>query len=188
MKALLERLLRRDPAQAAAHRIYLSIVQQARRPEFYAVGGVPDSVDGRFDMIVLHPFLVLRRMKAAGGDQDLPQRVYDLMFADMDQTLREMGVGDLSVPKHIKRMVQAFHGRVAAYESALGDSDPAALDDALARNLYGTVEPAPEVLTVMAGYMRVAERSLAKLSLEAIHGGALEFGPMPYEAAAEEER
>ncbi len=188
MKALLERLLRRDPAQAAAHRIYLSIVQQARRPEFYAVGGVPDSVDGRFDMIVLHLFLVLRHMKAAGSDQDLPQRLYDLMFADMDQALREMGVGDLSVPKHIKRMVQAFHGRVAAYESALGDSEPAALDDALARNLYGTVEPVPVALAAMAGYVRVADRCLAKLSLEAIHAGALEFGPMAYETAAEEGR
>ncbi len=188
MKALLERLLRRDPAQAAAHRIYLSIVRQARRPEFYAVGGVPDSVDGRFEMIVLHLFLVLRRMKAAGDDQDLPQRLYDLMFADMDQALREMGVGDLSVPKHIKRMVQAFHGRVAAYETALGDTGPAALEDALARNLYGTVEPAPVALAAMAGYVRVAERSLAKLSLAAIHGGELEFGSMPYETAAEEVR
>ena len=91
---------------------------QARQPVFYESYGVPDSVDGRFEMIALHCYLLMRRLQAA-GDKALSQKLFDIFFVSMDQSLREMGVGDLAVPKHMKRMMNGFNGRADGYEQAL---------------------------------------------------------------------
>ncbi|MGB1548449.1 MAG: ubiquinol-cytochrome C chaperone family protein, partial [Alphaproteobacteria bacterium] len=97
----------------SARTLYTQIVAQARRKEFYTAGGVPDTLDGRFEMLALHAFLVLYRLKRLDADE-LAQALFDMMFADMDENLREIGVGDLSVDKRVKRMVSAFYGRVVA--------------------------------------------------------------------------
>ncbi|WP_374466727.1 ubiquinol-cytochrome C chaperone family protein, partial [Ferrovibrio sp.] len=91
--------------------LYRAIVAQSRQAGFYREHGVPDSLDGRFDMIVLHSFLVMRRLRRIGAAAEpLSQQLFDLMFADMDSNLREIGVGDLSVGKKVKAMAQAFYG------------------------------------------------------------------------------
>ncbi|MGH6906797.1 MAG: ubiquinol-cytochrome C chaperone family protein, partial [Aestuariivirga sp.] len=99
----------------------------------YARWGVADDVDGRFDMITLHMFLVLERLK--GGNADFRQRLVDVFFADMDRSLREMGAGDLSVAKKVRKMAEVFYGRIAAYDAGLAGGREA-LTKALARNFF----------------------------------------------------
>ena len=142
--------------------LYGQAVDQARRPAFYAGLGVPDTLDGRFDMVALHVFLLLHRLKREGQAQGaVGQALFDIMFADMDGGLREMGVGDLSVGRKIKQMATGFYGRVAAYEAGLAGDGPA-LEEALRRNLYGTVAPAPGQVTAMARYVRGQAAHLAQ--------------------------
>ena len=99
--------------------IYGMIVTQAREPLFYRDLGVPDTVNGRFDLLLLHLWLVLRRLKSAEGGTALSQALFDHFCNDMDDNLREMGVGDLTVPKRMQAFGEAFYGRTAAYDLAL---------------------------------------------------------------------
>jgi cytochrome b pre-mRNA-processing protein 3 len=163
----------RNPA--LERRVYEQIVEQARRPVFYREFGVPDSLDGRFEMIILHAFLVLRRLKAEPRrTSGFSQRLFDVMFADLDRSLREMGVGDLGVGKHVKRMAKAFFGRVQAYEDGL-DRGEAVLCEALGRNLYGTVS-SDRVQRARAGrYCSMAARLLAETEVGAILEGRVRF-------------
>lgn len=168
-------LFKSDPAEAAAQSLYAAIVDQARLPGFYRDMGVPDTLDGRFDMIVLHAFLALHRLKRDGQAQGpVGQALFDLMFADMDASLREIGVGDLSVGKKVKQMATGFYGRVAAYEQGLAAGD-ATLEEALRRNLYGTVAPAPAHVAAMARYVRDQTAFLDAADTRAILSGALRF-------------
>lgn len=129
---LLDRLRTTPPGDA----LYRAVVAEARRPDWYRAGGVPDSVDGRFDMVALVLSLVLRRLDADGAHQ-LAADVTDRFIADMDGSLRQMGVGDQVVGKEVGRMVSALGGRLGAYREALAaDAAPDALGAALARNLY----------------------------------------------------
>ncbi len=129
--------LRRSPQQRAADALYAAAVAAARAPAFYAELGVPDTLDGRFDLIGLHAFLLIRRLQhAPPPGPDLAQAVFDAMFRDMDRNLREIGVGDLSVARKMKQMWEAFHGRAAAYEAAFAAAGPGALPAALARNVW----------------------------------------------------
>ncbi len=114
--------------------VYNAIVASARQPKFYAQLAVPDSLDGRFDMIVLHLFLLLDRMK--GEDEKFRQNLTDYFFNDMDRSLREIGVGDLAVGKKVRKMAEAFYGRVNAYQNAKEQGE-AQWAQALQRNIYG---------------------------------------------------
>src|SRR3954454_20479676 len=100
----LTRIFRPHPRRDAAHRLYAALVAAARRPGFFTEGGVPDTLDGRFELIALHAVLVLRRLNREREAQDLAQELFDTMFADLDRALREMGVGDLGVGSRVKRM------------------------------------------------------------------------------------
>jgi cytochrome b pre-mRNA-processing protein 3 len=146
--------------RAPAEALYGSLVDQARQPAFYATLGVPDTVDGRFEMVALHVFLVLHRLKAEPATEDFRQALFDTMFADMDRSLREMGVSDLSVGRHVKNMAKGFYGRVAAYESGLADAQDAALGEAIRRNVYGTLPASPDVGPLVA-YLRANVAALA---------------------------
>jgi cytochrome b pre-mRNA-processing protein 3 len=133
--------------------LYILTVNHARNPVFFLDLGVPDTVDGRFEMIALHAHLVMRRLK----DMDiegakLAQAYFDAMFHDMDRNLRELGVSDMAVGKRMKKMLQGFYGRVAAYDEGLASTDPAELQAAIARNVYGTVEAQQSWLVAMAAY------------------------------------
>jgi cytochrome b pre-mRNA-processing protein 3 len=101
--------------------IYGMIVAQARDPLFYRDLGVPDTVDGRFDLLVLHLWMVLRRLRQQGRGMEPIQALFDRFCDDMDDNLREMGVGDLTVPKRMQAFGEAFYGRAAAYDQALSD-------------------------------------------------------------------
>ncbi len=165
--------------EEAANRIYLSLVEQARQPGFYLSCGVPDTADGRFDMIILHAFLLLRRLKKDHEQTaELAQELFDLMFADMDQNLREMGVGDLSVGKRIKGMAEAFYGRIAAYEAGLTEG-PEVLENALRRNLYRHVSPEDDQVAAIAQYMDREAGRLDDIEIETFSAGDMTFGPAP---------
>jgi cytochrome b pre-mRNA-processing protein 3 len=150
---------RKDRARILA--IYAAIVAQARQPVFYAELGVPDTLEGRYDMLMLHAFLYMHRLKdEAEPVKDVAQEVFDFMFSDMDRSLREMGVGDLSVPKKIKKMAQAFYGRAAAYDAALAKTGPD-LAEAVQRNVFGGEVSTASGAASVADYMREAAKALA---------------------------
>jgi cytochrome b pre-mRNA-processing protein 3 len=174
---ILKKLFGANPDVKAAKELYRVIVLQARQPEFYLHADVPDTVDGRYEMISLHAFLVLRRLKREeGNEKGLSQAIFDFMFKDMDQSLREIGVGDLSVGKRIKKMAQVFYGRVVAYEQALDGGDET-LESALARNHYGTLEVPPSDATLgkMADYIRRSDEDLKVISIEKVRSGEIPF-------------
>src|SRR6476620_11420289 len=114
--------------------IYGMIVTQAREPLFYRDLGVADTVNGRFDLLLMHLWLVLRRLRAVEGDSSLSQSLFDHFCTDMDDNLREMGVGDLTVPKRMQAFGEAFYGRTAAYDLALTDGCEA-LAQAFSKNI-----------------------------------------------------
>jgi len=179
----LKYLKKRRVDQRAAEALYDQAVMQSRRPEFYLDLGVPDTLDGRFDMIALHVFLVLNRLRNEGpAARNLAQRVFDAMFADMDRNLREMGVGDLGVGRRVKTMAKALYGRIDAYETGL-TSDDTALCAALARNLFGTAAASPEQLDAFCSYLRRQANSLSKQSFSDFSAGLIQFGDAPSHGA-----
>lgn len=107
------------PLRGTIEAIYGMIVTQAREPSFYGLLGVSDTVNGRFDLLVLHLWMVLRRFRSVRGASDFAQALFDRFCEDMDANLREMGVGDLAVPKRMRAFGEAFYGRAAAYDAAL---------------------------------------------------------------------
>ena len=165
-----------DRREIVAHRLYAAVASQARRPEFFIAGGVPDTIDGRFEMVALHAFLLFRRLKRQGDKAGaVAQEVYDIMFGDFDASVRELGAQDLGVGRRIKFMTEAMNGRFVAYEAALAAVDPAELELALKRNLYGTVEPTDEPLKRMAEYLRLAETGLSGQPVDQLMRGVLRF-------------
>lgn len=172
-------------ARRRAEILYGHILGQARQPAFYADLGVPDTVDGRFELIALHTALVLIRLKDQGEEAKIvAQALFDQMFADMDRNLRDMGVGDLKVGKHVRRMAEALYGRLHAYEKGLAAADAGALEEALRRNLFGTLGAVegtlPEnCLPDLAAYMRKAAAVLGRAPLTDILAGEIAFGPPP---------
>ncbi len=180
---ILSRIFGRKKVDISAHELYVILAGQARQPVFYREFCVPDTLDGRFDMLALHLFLVLRRLsgqQASDAETDLAQQLFDVMFGDMDRSLREMGVGDLTVGKRIRAMSEAFYGRVEAYETALqACDDDVLLKAALARNLYRGMPPAPLQLSRMAAYMRDVAALLAQQASDDFLAGKLTFAPPP---------
>ncbi|MDP6692324.1 MAG: ubiquinol-cytochrome C chaperone family protein [Alphaproteobacteria bacterium] len=184
---MLKNWFRRDrEGEDVAHALYLAAVAQARQPLFYAEHGVPDSVDGRFDLIVMHVFLLLRPLHETAQRKDDPalaaragtiaQALFDTMFADMDRSLREMGVSDIAVGKRVKQMAKAFYGRVEAYEEGLAGTDTL-LGEALRRNLFGTVVPGAEHLSAMTDYLRAQARHLTGIGADQAISGEMQFAP-----------
>ncbi len=158
--------------------LYGTIVAQARLPCFYQDYAVPDTVNGRFDVIVLHLSAVLERIATEPTLRDVGQGLFDRFWQDMDHNLREMGTGDLAVPKRMKELGEAYYGRAGAYRAALADGDRNALVEALKRNIYGEAagDGAPARL---AAYMREMGRALAGQDAGTLAGGTLRF-PDPH--------
>jgi cytochrome b pre-mRNA-processing protein 3 len=163
----------RDQAEV----VYAKAVAAARRPAFYADLGVPDTVDGRFDMIALHAFLVLRALRAEPA-APFAQAFFDSMFDDMDRNLREMGAGDLGVGRRVKIMAKAFYGRIAAYDQGLA-SDEAALGDALRRNLYRKATPTDAQVAALCGYVRREAAAVGRIEPGRLMAGEIDFGLAP---------
>lgn len=172
-------LFARGAVRRAAALAYGRVVEQARQSAFFVACGVPDTLDGRFELVCLHAFLYLQRLKSERPEASrLSQAFFDMMFADMDRSLREIGVGDLSVGKHVKRMAKGFYGRVRAYEAGL-DADDSALAAALARNLYGTLAGAAADLAAMTAYTRAAAAALQRQDPTALLEGCVNFPDVP---------
>jgi cytochrome b pre-mRNA-processing protein 3 len=160
--------------------LYGHAVTAARAPFLYRDLGVPDTLDGRFDLVGLHVFLLVRRLEAEPpAGHHLAQAVFDAMFSDMDVTLRELGVGDLSVGKRVKAMWEAFHGRARAYQAALAvppvgvdEDDPLAA--ALARNVWRG-RPVPNGPAALARLVRAEDRHLASQPLAELARGTVLF-------------
>lgn len=153
-------LFRRRSTEAE-HEVYCEIVAQARQPEFYTDFLVPDTIDGRFDLIVLHAVLYFRRMRGEGAKvSQFAQAVFDLFFQDMDASLREMGVSDTRVPKKVKVMGEAFYGRADAYIPAIDAAETEALAAAVGRNLFPD-NPEPMAQMRLARYMLDAADTLS---------------------------
>ncbi len=163
----------RSGSDGTIESIYGVIVAQARAPAFYLNLGVPDTVEGRFDLLVLHLWLVLRRMNALEMT-GMSQQLFDHFCSDIDANLREMGVGDLTVPKTMKSVGAAFYGRVHAYDAAWDDPSGAGLRVAIARNIINRpTEPAAAAL--LAAYVRRAAASLDKADRAAFESGQWGF-------------
>jgi cytochrome b pre-mRNA-processing protein 3 len=166
---------RRKSNYDAAAVAYARVVEQARQLMFFRDYGVPDTLDGRFELICLHAFLYLHRLKAERPrSTGLSQAFFNTMFADLDRALREMGTGDLSVGKHVKRMARGFYGRIRAYQEGI-ELDDSALGAALERNLYGTVPGAGPGIGAMAEYVRRSVGELARQSPAELLRGQVRF-------------
>ena len=176
--AVIARLFRRSRDEHIIAQLYGRIVDHARSAPFYTKTGVPDTIDGRYELLVIHAFLLMHRMKHEGeAARAFSQRLFDYMFADMDHSLRELGVGDLSVGKKVKHMARRFYGSVVAYDHALTDGGAGeALEEALRRNLYGTAMPEPDQTAAMADYMRREAADLAAIPTADIMKGDVSFG------------
>jgi cytochrome b pre-mRNA-processing protein 3 len=168
------RLFRPRFHDATIDSLYGVIVAQSRVPDFYEEFGVADSVDGRFELIVLHLALVTRRLGREDKGAALGRALVDRFGRDMDDNLREMGVGDLVVPKRMKRMFEALYGRTRIYQSALNETGSQALEAALARNVFGGRGGA---VARLAAYVRRAARELDAVDGRQILAGQLAFLP-----------
>jgi cytochrome b pre-mRNA-processing protein 3 len=161
-----------------AGEIYGAIVTQARRPDFYAALGVPDTPAGRYDMVVLHLFLVLERLRTARDTSPLSRMLVEAFIADMDDSLRELATGDLSVPKKVRRAATGLYERSMAYRSALEAEDDAALTAALAEHAYaGTGESAQA--RSLARYVNSAASALSAAKATEILAAQFAFPDPP---------
>ncbi|MDB5506493.1 MAG: ubiquinol-cytochrome chaperone [Devosia sp.] len=168
-------LFRKNTATNAVYAAYESIVAQSRQPVFYAEWGVPDTVTGRFDMISLHLALLFRRLRRAGQPaKDYAQAVFDLFFKDMDQSLREMGVSDMGVPKRIEKMGSLFYGLLASVNEAIDGGDRATLEAVLSRNVFADSPTADvKALTI---YLESQSARLAMLPIDTLLAGQFGMG------------
>ena len=167
---------KRSPGAATIDSLYGVIVAQARTPAFYADYGVADTPAGRFDMIVLHLALFIRRLR----DEPVPiralgQGVFDLFCRDMDHSFREMGIGDLAVPKHMRRVAEAFYGRAAAYDRAIEEADEDELAAVLARNIFPQSAAPSACARRLARYVRCAIDGLGRQEAETFAQARVSF-------------
>jgi len=161
----------RRKSRNAAQALYGAIVAASRAPVFYEDWGVPDTLDGRFELIALHAFLALRRLKQSAESAAFAQVLFDTMFADLDRSLREMGASDLGVGRQVKTMAKGFYGRILAYERGLAGTD--SLESALRRNLYGTATPSAAQLAGAIGYVRRQAQALDEAPVALLLSGEL---------------
>ena len=162
----------RAPSPSTIEAIYGTIVTQAREPSFYLDLGVPDTVSGRFDLLVLHLWMVLRRFRSAEDLAKVSQALFDHFCDDMDANLREMGVGDLAVPKRMQAFGEAFYGRAAAYDRVL-EQGGEPLAQALSRNVLNG--EGMENARRLATYVEAAVANLALYDKASLLAGAWSF-------------
>lgn len=190
---------RRHTRREVARALYAATLAQARQPVFYTALEVPDSVNGRFDLLVLHVYLVIARLKqGADREEQLAQSFFDTFFEDMDHNLRELGVGDLSVGKKVKGMAAVFYGQVAAYETALTsntrreneavnpENKNLELQGVLKRNIYGKAAPSAGVLDTFGTYILAQARHLDGWRLDDLSRGEITFLPLKNENGTRE--
>ena len=188
---MFRRLFRSASNRGFIDKIHGDIVAASRNPAFYERFGVPDTLEGRFELLILHAALALRRLAALPAPgPDMAQDLSNAVFRHFDAALREMGVGDLTVPKRIKTMAEAFLGRAQVYDAALRQDNDQQLGAALTRNVYG--RPAVAVaggaakgdVWSLTRYARASAAGLAAADAKTLLSGAIAF-PDPVGFAAQ---
>lgn len=172
---MLGRIKQRQARRKLAARHYEAIVAQSRQPAFYAVLGVPDTMLGRYEMVCLHAYLVLTRLKRENEQcARIAQTLHDLIFDDFDVALREAGLGDMGIGHRIKKLARNLHGRISVYESGLaaGDSE---MDEILRRNLYASAEPESAQVAGMIAYLRAARLLIDDVPVSTLLEGRSSF-------------
>jgi cytochrome b pre-mRNA-processing protein 3 len=173
---MLRRFFGSDKSSPVARRLYDGLVARAREPVFHAGFAVPDTIDGRFDLLALHAFALLDALKASGPEgAPLGTALASLIFAGFDDALRELGVGDFGISRRIKAMASAFYGRLEAYGAAGSET---ALTEAIVRNLYRGDAMHGREAAVLAHYIASA-REILQAKAEALLQGSADFGPLP---------
>jgi cytochrome b pre-mRNA-processing protein 3 len=172
---ILDRLFRPKPAQTAGRTLYAACVEQARSPALYAELATPDTVEGRFEIYTLHVFLLLDRLLRQGsGAAEVSQALFDTYVRSLDDALREMGVGDLSVGKKMRKLGEAFYGRVKNYEAAFAKlPERAELETLLGRTVYAGVESPPT--GKLADYVLTQRAGLAGQDLAGLLEGKVQW-------------
>ena len=169
--SFVQRLFGKRESAELPRPLYAAIIAEARAPAWYRDGAVPDTLDGRFDMVAAVLALVLLRLEHLGDAAREPSaRLAELFVTDMDGQLRQSGIGDIIVGKHIGRMMAALGGRLGAYRDGLAGGD---LEEALRRNVYRGAEPAPAALAFSADRIRTLAARLAAKPLDALLAGQL---------------
>lgn len=164
---MLRNLFRSRRSLSEAESLYALAADQARNPEFYTRLGVADRIDARFELYTLHVLLLVMRLRDEGDvGAEVAQAVFDTYVSALDNTLRELGVGDISMAKKMRALGQSLYGRMKAYEPNLRDGDSDALSDALARNVYGTEDVGDG--RALADYALRTRSSLATQTFEAV--------------------
>ncbi len=167
-------------SRKAARQLFQIVMQRSREPVFFAELGVPDTFSGRFEMIALHNGLLINRVRGEGkAGHYLAQALFDEMFLNMEIACRQVGIGDLSVPKQIKKMMKALQGRAVIYDQA-AEAGGKELADALAKNLYATVErPSDQVLATMSDYILACRKDFEVQNMADMLNGQLSFTYLP---------
>ena len=166
------RLKNSPPVKRLAAELLESARAAAREPALFGPGRTPDTLDGRFESMALHVALLVERLGGAGDSgAKLSQALFDAFVRDLDGALREMAVGDLTVPKKIRRMGEAFYGRLKAYREALAGGDDDALSAALARNMFATAPASVTFLASLTAYVRASHVRLAAQPVETFLAG-----------------
>lgn len=165
---MLQNLFRTRPRERLGEALYELAVRQARDPAFYTRLGVADRIDARFELYTLHVLLLIMRLRDEGErGADAAQRLFDVYVSALDHALRELGVGDISVGKKMRRLGEAMYGRMSAYEPPLRAGDEAALAESLARNVFESGHPADgQALAryAMASRVRMAAQTFSSVS------------------------
>ena len=157
-----------------AKNVFKIIVNQSRKKIFYTELRVPDTFEGRFEMMVLHTFLVVRCLKMSKSKKNFGRDIMTKLFDDFDLSLREMGVGDMGIGKKIKIMADSFYGRCKAYEEGL-NLDKNSLEDAIVRNIYrGDADK--EKASILVNYVKSEAKLIENLSFKEINAGKFSFG------------
>ncbi|MBO6782982.1 MAG: ubiquinol-cytochrome C chaperone family protein [Alphaproteobacteria bacterium] len=180
---MLTRIRARRENRERARRLHACIIEQSREPHFYAALGVPDTMLGRYEMVCLHAWLLLTRLKREGEEgARLAQVLHNVIFDDFDIALREVGIGDMGIGKRIKKLARNLHGRISVYDAGLaaGDRELAA---ALRRNMYASAEPDDDEVAGMIAYIRAARREIDGCPAELIFDARPRF-PEPDRFAA----
>ncbi len=188
MSSPLRRWRERRRRRRLAWRLYRRAVAQARRPEFYTLCRVPDTIEGRFELVTLHVLLLWRWLQRRPRAEDaLAQAVVDAFFTDLDRNLREMGVGDLSVGKHVKRIARSFLARTRDLQAALDAGDAAAVAAILARNLEEDGRP-PADAAALARYALEQDAALAAATAGDPATASVPFAPPRFATARDAPR
>jgi cytochrome b pre-mRNA-processing protein 3 len=169
---MLNALRRRSETDSLVRQLQAALNVRAREPVFFRAFGAEDTIDGRFDILALHVWLVLSRLEEQGR-HDLAKRLADSLFVGFDEALRDLGAGDMGMGRRIKKFANAFNGRMVAYEGA---KNPAALADAMIRNIYRGRPGHETQARLLAEYALTARADLARQDLTQ---GTVDFGALP---------